>query len=209
MFNLNTHFKSGMLITLLSITAIISCGTPENKNSKNNTEESTKNEIDSLKPIIEANIIENALGLDVKPVFDSISIIKAYSVEQITNFWLEKELQGIGNIDSLIAKFINVDDLSKSKGYPFYKWQQTRFTFLKEQSPNTELYEIIKAQYTIDNPLTKTKVKVLNYYLVSDNKIIAKISENDFKDAYQESPNIPHEFIYEYALFKNDKSYLP
>jgi hypothetical protein len=207
MLNLKTPIKNSLFLALFSITFIISCGTPENK-TQSTTDESVK-QVDSLKVLIQANIIENALGVDVKPVFDSISIIKAYSVEQITNFWVEKELKGIGNIDSLIAKFKNVDDLRKSESYPFYKWQQTRFTFLKEQSPSTELYKIIKAQYTIDNPLTKTKVKVLNYYLISDNRIIAKISESDFKDAYQESPNIPHEFIYEYALFDNDKSYLP
>lgn len=209
MFNSNTKFKSGLLIILLSITVIISCGTPENKNSTNTNEESITNKIDSLKQLIEANIIENAMGVDVKPVFDSIKTVSQYSVDQIINFWVVKELNGEGNIDTLIIRFKTVDRMKGSKNYPFYKWLQSRFIFLKEQSPTKELYKIIKAQYTIDNPLIKTKVKVLNYYLVSDNKIMAKISESDFKDAYQKSPSMPLEFIYEYALFDNDKSYLP
>jgi hypothetical protein len=207
MYNSNNKFKSDLLIIFFSITVLISCGAPENK-IQSTTDESTK-QVDSLKVLIQDNIIENALGVDVKPVFDSIKTVSQYSVDQIIKFWVIKELNGEGNIDTLISEFKTVDRMKGSKNYPFYKWLQSRFVFLKEQAPSKELYKVIKAQYTIDNPLIKTKVKVLNYYLVSDNKIMAHISEGDFKEAYQENPSIPHEFIYEYALFKNDKSYLP
>jgi len=207
MLNSKKPLKNSLFLSLFSITLIISCGAPENK-IQSTTDESTK-QVDSLKVLIQDNIIENALGVDVKPVFDSIKTVSQYSVDQIIKFWVIKELNGEGNIDTLISEFKTVDRMKGSKNYPFYKWLQSRFVFLKEQAPSKELYKVIKAQYTIDNPLIKTKVKVLNYYLISDNRIIAKISESDFKDAYQESPNIPHEFIYEYALFKNDKSYLP
>jgi hypothetical protein len=206
MLNLTTLLKNSLL-ALFSTMFIVSCSAPENK-IQTNTDESSK-QVDSLKELIQANIIENALGVDVKPVFDSIKTVSQYSVDQIIKFWVVKELNGEGNIDTLISEFKTVDRMKGSKNYPFYKWLQSRFASLKEQVPNKELYKVVKAQYIIDNPITNTKVKVLNYYLISDNKIMAKISENDFKEAYQENPSIPHEFIYEYALFKNDKSFLP
>ena len=72
---------------------------------------------------------------------------------------------------------------------------------------NDLLFEVVKAYYKIEVPILKTKTSVLNYYIISSNKVLSTISENDMRDAINDQ--IQPEFIYEYSQFMNKKTDLP
>ncbi len=165
------------------------------------------NDKSPYKEIIKANIIENALGVDIKPEIDSIVFVGKFSVDNVTNYWIKKELNGEGNIDTLINRFMDVDNLKRSEQYNWYKWQQNRFKQLKSLNKDDILYEVAKAFYRVEIPVMKVKTSVLNYYIIGGGKIICKISENEMQEIVSQDtePN----FAYEYVQFKNEKPKLP
>jgi len=179
------------LLGLMLVLLLPNCSNNENK----------------YKDIILLKITENAMGVDIKPEFDSIVFVAKYNVEDITNFWIKKELREGGNIDSLINMFANVDKYRSRERYNWLKWQQTRFNQLKTMNKNDLLFEVVKAYYKIEVPILKTKTSVLNYYIISSNKVLSTISENDMRDAINDQ--IQPEFIYEYSQFMNKKTDLP
>ena len=159
------------------------------------------------KEIIKANIIKNALGVDIKPEIDSIILVGKFSVDNVTNYWIKQELNGEGNIDTLINRFMNVDNLKRSEQYNWYKWQQNRFKQLKSLNKDDILYEVVKAFYRIEVPVVKVKTPVLNYYIIGGGKIICKISEVEMQAIVSENTDL--NFAYEYVQFNNEKPKLP
>lgn len=170
---------------------------------------SCNNSDSHIKEIIKADILKKAMNNDVNPIFDSISVRGVYSVKQITDFWIAKELKGKGSIDSLITLFSGVDKTKGEDQYLFYKWQLSRFKYLKTLNPDDELYRIVKVNYVIDNPLLKMKVKLVKYYVLSSDKVLTSISEDSFEEALRRDSEIPYLFIYEYAIFMDEKPKLP
>ena len=127
----------------------------------------------------------------------------------MTKFWVSKELINGGNIDTLIIHFKNIDELRGNDHYNWYKWQQNRFNELKTMNKNDILYDVVKAFYKVE--IFKMKTPVINYYIIRNDKIIGKITENEMRDVVNEQqgrvPLIP--LSYEYAQFKFIKPELP
>lgn len=157
--------------------------------------------------IIEADITKNALGVDLKPKFDSIVFVSKYTAEDLTKYWVNRESPNGGNIDTLINHFKNIDDLKESEHYKWFKWQQNRFNELKLSDKNEIVFEVVKAFYKIQIPLLKTTSSVLNYYIIRKDKIVGMISESDMQDIVEQKNELT--FAWEFMQYKFLKPVLP
>lgn len=182
---MNSRFLLFALILLLS-----GCGT----------------NVEKYKPVIEAEILRNSAGMDIRPKVDSLVLINKYSAEEVANYWIAKEGCG-GNIDTLINYLKNINMDSSNGQYKWFKWEQNRVRELKAADEDEVFYEVVKAWYTIELPAKKTKSSDLLYYFIQNGQVVGTTSEVDLKNALKHGGNPI--FAYEYLQFKFETPELP
>jgi hypothetical protein len=162
--------------------------------------------VEKYRPVIEADILKKAKGAELKLMVDSLVLVRKYTVQEVTDYWIAKEGCG-GNIDTLINCLKNIKMDSPHGQYQWFKWEQNRVRELKANDEDEVLYEVVKAKYTTELPANKGKSSSLTYYILHNGQVVGTSAEKDLQNAVKIGGNPI--FAYEYIQYQYENSELP
>ncbi len=162
---------------------------------------------------IKAQLIKDALGVDIKPKFNTLKVIDTVYVKESKENWYvlyslpnqSKDSARAAAVKALeyFKELYDNDPANNNDHYKSWRWINDRITSLDKRNDNDVDYYVLKTNYTFFNPLLNQRISNDRVFILSDKfEVLYAGDEDNWKKIENEYTKTPL-LKYEIAMYFN------